>query len=51
VIDEGTTVFPQTQVGDWILVRVSAGTVGWVHQRLVGAPIVDHDASPASPLP
>lgn len=35
VLTSGTPVFPETRVGGWVLVRVSAGPVGWVHGNLL----------------
>lgn len=35
VLAEGTPVFPELQEDVWMLVRVTSGSVGWVHQSLL----------------
>ncbi len=35
VLSEGTPVFPELREDSWILVRVTTGSVGWVHQSLL----------------
>lgn len=37
VLTEGTPVFPEREREGWTLVRVSSGSVGWVHQSLLRA--------------
>ena len=36
VLSEGTPVFPERSERDWLLVRASTGSVGWVHASLLG---------------
>jgi len=31
-------VFPESEAGEWVLVRTVSGKVGWVHASLLGAP-------------
>lgn len=35
VLSEGTPVFPERRQDPWTLVRVTSGSVGWVHQSLL----------------
>ena len=35
VLDEATPVFLERREGDWVLVRTTAGPVGWVHRSLL----------------
>jgi hypothetical protein len=51
VLEAGTPVFPQTDVGEWILVQVSGGPTGWVHRRLAGGTLLESDSAPASLRP
>lgn len=37
VLSQGTPVFPERQKDAWSLVRVTSGSVGWVHQSLLRA--------------
>jgi hypothetical protein len=49
VLKRGTPVFPQVDKGSWVLVQVSGGPAGWVHRRLLGAPVsIDDSDSPAA---
>ena len=36
VLDKATPVFPERREGDWVLVRTTAGPVGWIHDSLLG---------------
>ncbi len=36
VLSRGTPVFPETRRADWVLVRTAPGSVGWVHEDLIG---------------
>ena len=36
VLSEAALVFPQRRKGNWVLVRTTAGPVGWVHGSLLG---------------
>ncbi len=35
VLSQGTPVFPEDSNDEWILVRISAGNVGWIHDSLL----------------
>jgi hypothetical protein len=35
ILREGTPVFPEHSEGDWLLVRASSGSVGWLHESLL----------------
>jgi hypothetical protein len=35
VLGEGSPVFPEVQQDPWVLVRVTSGSVGWVHRSLL----------------
>jgi hypothetical protein len=51
VLTYGTPVFPQTNEGDWLLVQVSGGPVGWIYRQLVGPPFSTEIDGPAAPRP
>ena len=51
VLEAGTPVFPRTQQGEWILLQVSGGPTGWVHQNLVGGRDLGRPPLPAAPTP
>lgn len=51
VLDRGTPIFPRTEQGDWILVQVSGGPVGWIHRDLVNDLRSSRGDPPASPNP
>jgi len=38
VLLEGTPLFVEQNAGSWALVRTTLGSVGWIHERLLGAP-------------
>jgi hypothetical protein len=48
VLSLGTPVFPQANEGEWVLVQVSAGPVGWIHRRLVGTRFSTESDTPAA---
>ncbi len=48
VLNFGTPIFPQAENGEWILVQVSGGPVGWIHRRLLGARPSGLSGSPAA---
>lgn len=35
VLPRGTPVLPESEAGDWLLVRTAGGRVGWIHATLV----------------
>jgi uncharacterized protein YgiM (DUF1202 family) len=39
VLGEEVLVFPQRRKGAWVLVRTTAGPVGWLHNSLLGPPL------------
>lgn len=41
VLGEGWPVFPETQQDPWVLVRVTSGSVGWVHQSLLATALAE----------
>ena len=41
VLGEGWPVFPETQQDPWVLVRVTSGSVGWVHQSLLASALAE----------
>jgi hypothetical protein len=51
VLSFGTPVFPQATEGDWVLVQVSGGPVGWIHRRLVGTRFSTESEAPAALRP
>jgi hypothetical protein len=51
VLTFGTPVFPQASEGDWVLVQVSGGPVGWIHRRLVGTRFSTESEAPAALRP
>lgn len=51
VLNFGTPIFPQAEDGDWILVQVSAGPVGWIHRRLIGESNAGSTGVPAAMHP
>ena len=48
VLTFGTPVFPQANEGEWVLVQVSGGPVGWIHRRLVGQRFSTESEAPAA---
>jgi len=51
VLSFGTPVFPQATEGNWVLVQVSGGPVGWIHRRLVGTRFSTESETPAALRP
>jgi hypothetical protein len=51
VLSFGTPVFPQATEGNWVLVQVSGGPVGWIHRRLVGTRFSTESEAPAALRP
>ena len=51
VLTFGTPVFPQANEGEWVLVQVSGGPVGWIHRRLVGRRFSTESETPAALRP
>jgi SH3-like domain-containing protein len=51
VLSFGTPVFPQAREGNWVLVQVSGGPVGWIHRRLVGTRFSTESEAPAALRP
>lgn len=51
VLTYGTPVFPQANEGEWVLVQVSGGPVGWIHGRLVGRRFATESEGPAALRP
>jgi hypothetical protein len=51
VLSFGTPVFPQASEGNWVLVQVSGGPVGWIHRRLVGTRFSTESEAPAALRP
>jgi SH3-like domain-containing protein len=37
VLTLGTPVFPERDRGNWVLVRASLGSVGWIHRSMLRA--------------
>ena len=35
VLPRGTPVLPESEAGDWLLVRTAGGRIGWIHATLV----------------
>jgi hypothetical protein len=51
VLSFGTPVFPQATEGNWLLVQVSGGPVGWIHRRLLGTRLSTESEAPAALRP
>jgi hypothetical protein len=51
VLTFGTPVFPQASEGNWVLVQVSGGPVGWIHRRLVGRRFSTESEAPTALRP
>jgi hypothetical protein len=51
VLSFGTPVFPRAREGNWVLVQVSGGPVGWIHRRLVGTRFSTESEAPAALRP
>lgn len=47
VLRNGAPVFPEKHEGSWVLVRTTAGSVGWIHGRLLGEQTEPAPAAPA----
>lgn len=46
VLGAGTPVIPQSGEGEWVLVEVTGGPVGWIHRSLIGAALDDGAGPP-----
>ena len=51
VLSLGTPVFTQANEGEWVLVQVIGGPVGWIHRRLVGTRFSTESEGPAALRP
>jgi hypothetical protein len=51
VLSFGTPVILQGKEGEWVLVQVSEGPVGWIHRRFVNTQSSTRSEGPAAPLP
>ena len=51
VLGAGTPVVPQSREGEWMLVQVTGGPVGWIHRKLLGQRIQTLSDLPASANP
>ncbi len=51
VLSFGTQVLLQGVEGEWVLVQVSEGPVGWIHRRFVNTQSSTRNEGPAAPLP
>jgi len=51
VLEAGTPVFPQAHQDDWVLLQVSGGPTGWIHESLLGQRLSTNKSAPAARRP